>query len=170
MSSDTTDNTDVHPVYDAPGCGVAGYSCLLLGFFLIGIIGIVSSSLSILQTSFETKPFATIPGNQVKVWRLQPMRDAKLLSLTEVPLHYHDESQDGTKACAMSEDALLRLDNGKGWRIPYTDIKEIRAVYESKRHVAVIETASGETLPCFFRPTEGMERFKYYLAEKIPSD
>ena len=168
MTSDNVDNLEKHPVYDAPGCGLASYSCLLLAFFFLGIIGMLSSTLSILQTSFEEKPFAVVPGNQVKVWRLQPMRGANLLTLTEVPLQYHDESQDGTKACALSKDALLRLDDGQGWRIPYKDIKDVRSVYEAQKHIAVVETISGETLPCFFRPTEGMERFTRYLMEKTP--
>ncbi len=167
MTSDIPDNTE-HPVYDAPGCGLAGYSCLLVSFFLLGLLGIISSTLSILQSSFEEQPFATVPGNQVKVWRLQPMRDAQLLALTEIPLQYHDESQDGTTACAMTSEALLRLDNGQGWRIPYQDIKGVRSIYEGSRNVAVIETNSGETLPCFFRPNEGMERFTHSLIEKVP--
>ena len=169
MSDDTPIQIE-HPVYDAPGCGLASYSCLLLGFFMIGVMGVISSSLSILQNSFEEQSFASVPGNQVKVWRLQPMRDAKLLKLTEVPLQYHDESHNGTKACAISSDALLRLDDGQGWRIPYTDIKEVRSIYESQRNVAVVETKSGETLPCFFRPTEGMERFTRQLMDQVPKD
>ena len=170
MTSDTTDNPNSHPVYDAPGCGLASYSCLLIGFFIFGLLGMLSSTLSMLNTSFEKKPFAAVPGNQVPVWRLQPMRDVKLLSLTEVPLQYHDESQNGSKVCAMSKDSLLRLENGKGWRIPYQDIKEVRSIYEAQKNIAIIETKSGETLPCFFRPTEGMERFTRKLIEKMPTD
>ena len=92
------------------------------------------------------------------------MRDAKLLALTEIPLFYHDESRDGTKACALSKDALLRVDGENAWKIPYSDIQDVRIIYENGREVAVSKTKTGEDLPCFFAPSEGSEKFRYELA------
>lgn len=157
-----------HPVYDAPGCGLASYSCLLLFFFLLGLFGIVSSLASIFFAEYTPEPFSLVSGDRVAVWRLQPMRDAKLLKLTEVPLYYHDESQNGTKACAMTKEFVIRLDGSDTWQIPYTDIESSKTVYEKKQVVAVIKTKTGELLPCFFGPTEGGERFRRYLLEQMP--
>jgi hypothetical protein len=168
MSDNNEIPTQPHPVYDAPGCGLASYSCILLLFFLIGVFGIISSLASIFFAEFQTKPFFLVPGNQVPVWRLQPMRDAKLLELTEVPLYYHDETQNGTKGCALSTKGLLRLDGNEHWMIPYSEIESSKVLYENKQVVTVIKTKSGELLPCFFGPTEGGERFRRYLLEQQP--
>ena len=156
-----------HSVQDAPGCGLASYSCILLLFFLVGVFGIISSLASIFFAEFQHKPFFLVPGNQVPVWRLQPMRDAKLLELTEVPLYFHDESQNGTKGCALSQNGLLRLDNGQNWMLPYSEIESSKVLYEKNQVVTVIKTTSGELLPCFFGPTEGGEKFRRYLIEQI---
>ena len=170
--SDSNDNNEIpiveHPVYDAPGCGLASYSCLLLFFFLIGMFGIVSSLASIFFAEYTPEPFSLVSGDRVAVWRLQPMRDAKLLELTEVPLYYHDETQDGTKACAMTTTDLVRLDGTDTWKIPYADIESTKVVYEKKQVVTVTKTKTGELLPCFFGPTEGGERFRRYLIEQLP--
>ena len=77
--------SEKHPVYDVPGCGFLGYSCLLLGVFLIGVIGLAISSIGLLSESYRKKPYYLTPGRKVEVWRLQPMRDVKLLQITEVP-------------------------------------------------------------------------------------
>ena len=92
------------------------------------------------------------------------MRDAKLLELTEIPLFYHDESQNGTKSCALSKDSLLRVDGDNAWKIPYSDIQSVKIIYENEREVAVSETKTGEDLPCFFGPSEGSEKFRFELA------
>jgi len=169
--TDTTDSqNEPHPVYDAPGCGLASYSCLLFFFFLVGLVGIIGSLVSIIFEELQEKPFFLVKGNQVQVWRLQPMRDAKLLALTEVPLYFHDESPNGTEACALSKTGLLRIDGSKSWNIPYSDIESTKIIYESTRQVTVTKTLSGEMLPCFFGPTEGSERFRRFLLERIPKE
>ena len=156
-----------HPIFNAPGCGLASYSCLLLCFFLIGIMGMFSSLASIIFSEYTPEPFSLVSGDRVAVWRLQPLRDAKLLKLTEVPLYYHDESQNGTKACAMTKEYVIRLDGSDTWKIPYTDIESNKLVYEKKQVVSVMKTKTGELLPCFFAPTEGAERFRRYLLEQM---
>ena len=157
----------VKDIQDAPGCGLASYSCLLLFIFLVGIIGIISSSLALLQAGFQREPFSLVPGNQVEVWRLQPMRDAKLLHLTEVPKYYHDESGSGITACALNEEFVLRLDRGDGWKIPYTDIDTVTSHRDKKIEVAVVHTKSGETLSCLFAPGEGVGRFVRAVKEQL---
>ncbi|MBM75873.1 MAG: hypothetical protein CMK59_10775 [Proteobacteria bacterium] len=148
-----------------PGLGLAGYSCLLLVGFLIGFAGILGSTLAILQSSFQRDPFSLVPGNQVPAWRLQPMRDAKLLGYTDVPIHYHDETSNGTKACAIVSDAVLRLDGGDTWKIPFTAIDGAKTIREGSQMVGVVATKDGETLPCFFESGEGVERFVIHVRE-----
>ena len=157
-----------HPVYDAPGCGLASYSCLLLMIFLIGVTGIVFSSMSLLQSSFKQRPFALVPGHQVEVWRLQPMREAGLLELTEIPLHYHDESGNGTAACAITETGLLRLDGEQAWTIPWTSMERAEIVRDPPDITVFVHTIDQQSLPCFFNPSEGAERMLIRLRERIP--
>ena len=161
------DNIEPHPVYDAPGCGLASYSCILLIFFLIGFVGITFSTFALIQSAFQRTPFSLVPGNQVKVWRLQPMRDVGLLELTEMPLHYHDESPDGTQACALTAEAVLRIEDGDGWKIPYTAIEKVKQTREDGDLFAKITTVDQQEFRCYFEPGEGVERFVIYAREGI---
>ena len=158
-----------HPVYGAPGCGLAGYSCLLLIIFSIGMFGIGSATVAMLYTRFSRDPYALVPGGRVEVWRLQPMRDAGLLELTEIPLHYHDEGSNGSTACAMADDAVLRLDGGDSWRMPYADIGSVDYHREEDMMVAIVKARNGEAIPCFFEPGEGVERFVARMREQLPT-
>ena len=87
------------------------------------------------------------------------MRDANLLELTEVPDMYHDESRNGITACALNSVAVLRVDKGQGWKIPYTDITEVTAHRDDDIEVAVLHLQNDETLSCLFAPGEGVGRF-----------
>jgi hypothetical protein len=156
---DNIQNIKPHPGENAPGCGLASYSCLLILLFLVGVTGIITSTLALYQSSFQREPFSLAPGNQVEVWRLQPMRDAKLLELTEIPEVYHDESRNGVTACALNDVYLLRLDRGKGWKVPYTDITNVTSHRKGEVEVAVIHINESETLSCIFAPGEGVGRF-----------
>jgi len=156
-----------HPSENLPGLGLASYGCLLGIFFFVGLFGLLSSSLSLFQSQFTREPFSFSPGDQVKVWRLQPMRDAKLLSLTEVPDWYHDESSNGTQACAMSSNSLLRLENGVGWKIPYSDIASVSSERGERLKVAIITMKNDEQIFCFFEPGEGVERFTRVLDKEL---
>ena len=167
---ETSNSLADHPVYGAPGLGLASYSCLLLIFFIIGILGVLLSTASLFQASFQDEPFSLIPGNQVKTWRLQPMRDAKVISYTEVPLFYHDESNDGTSACALSKTHVLRVDDGEGWKVPVKVIEEVEIVRDGGNLITFLGlknegSEKTESLPCYFKPGEGAERFKMYSKE-----
>lgn len=150
---------DAHPSENMPGFGLAAYGCLLILFFLVGIVGMISSTSSMLQATYTRPPFSLSPGNQVEVWRTQPMRDAKLLKLTEIPLWYHDEGSSGTEACALSETALLRIDGSDAWKVPYTAMESVRSFRQDETMVAVVTTNDGEQIHCLFLPGEGVERF-----------
>jgi len=166
-NQENPNSLDPHPNENTPGCGIASYGCLLLFIFLIGLFGIISSTLAMFQASFQRKPFSLVPGNQVEVWRLQPMRDAGLLELTEIPIAYHDESRNGSSACALNNEAILRLDRGQGWRIPYTEINKVTSHRDNDLEVAVVHTKTGETLSCVFAPGEGAGRFTRAVKEKL---
>ena len=176
MSDDTESSTpkapdeiEPHPVYDAPGCGLASYSCILLIFFLIGFVGITFSTFALVQSAFQRTPYSLVPGNQVKVWRLQPMRDVGLLELTEVPLHYHDESSDGTKACALTAEAVLRIEDEDGWKIPFSAIGSVKQARDGGDLFAKIVTVDEQEFRCYFEPGEGVERFLIYAREGMES-
>jgi hypothetical protein len=110
-----------------PGCGFAAYAVLLVIFGIIGMVGMGSATLSMLQAAEEVGPAKLMPGGQVAVWQMSPMRKAKVVGLTEVPLAWHDESplRDGTTACALMDDRLVRVQDGRGWTIAYAAIEEI---------------------------------------------
>ena len=171
--TDMSDQDDVNrqsaieDIQKVPGCGLASYSCLLLIMFLMGIVGLASSSLALFQASFQREPFAFVPGNQVEVWRLQPMRDAKLLGLTEVPDFYHDESRSGDSACALTAEALLRLDNGESWKIPFSDIQSVSYSRDGDLEVATVLTVTEERLSCLFASGEGVTRFVREVRDRL---
>ena len=149
----------IEDIQKVPGCGLASYSCLLLIMFLMGLGGLASSSLTLYQASFQREPFSFVPGNQVEVWRLQPMRDAKLLKLTEIPDFYHDESRYGDSACALTSEALLRVDDGDSWKIPFSDIQSVSYRRDGEIEVATVVTITDERLSCLFASGEGVSRF-----------
>ena len=95
------------------------------------------------------------------------MRDAKLLHLTEIPLLYHDESGNGTKACALTDQAILRLADGQGWKIPYSAIADLQRKTDGADRVALIITKDKEELPCFFAPAESVDKFIMELRIQI---
>ncbi len=151
------DDPDAHPSEKMPGFGLASYGCLLFMFFLIGIVGMISTTASMLQATYTRTPFSLSPGNQVEVWRLQPMRDAGLLKLLEIPEWYHDEGSSGTEACALNNSALLRIDGDDAWQIPYTAIESVESFRSKKVMVSLITTVEGEQMHCLFLPGEGVE-------------
>ena len=157
--------TEEHPVYSAPGCGIATYGCVLIGFGILGIVGLVVSTMGLLQSSFTRPPYSLVPGNQVEVWRLQPMRDAGLLALIEVPLFYHDESSDGTVACALTESNILRIDQDQAWKVPYNAVQGLNVFSQNSKRIAVMTLHNGEDIPCIFLSGEGVERFARFVRE-----
>ena len=95
------------------------------------------------------------------------MRDAKLLELLEIPLYYHDESRNGSEACAMTEDALLRVEDDNAWRIPYAAMQSVKQIRDGGELYARVSTKDNQDLNCYFEPGEGVERFVIFVKEKI---
>jgi hypothetical protein len=146
-----------------PGCGLGAYA-ILLGFVgLLGVGGLVVSSYSLVVMTGE--PIAPlVPGTQVPVWRLQPLRDAGVLQLTETPAAFHDESLDGTVVCVLMNEELVRLERGTVTRLVYEDIETVEMEGSEKDGGAVTsKTADGREVGCRFRGDEGMSRFARQL-------
>ena len=86
----------------SPGCGMAAFSLLLFGMFLVGITGITLSMSSILWSSRQLTPERLSYGGVVDSRVLKPMRDAGALGEDEIPDAYHAEDTSGKSACAIS--------------------------------------------------------------------
>ena len=160
MSETPPPELEPHPLDGVPGCGLASYGILLMMFFLVGITGMVLSSMTLLQASSGSRTSRLLAGENVAVWQLQPMRDAYVLKLTEVPAVWHDESAagDGTEACAMTEDALVRVEDGQGFEVLYTEIARVEEIKEGE--FVIIETYKSDdsAIICLFRLEEGGEK------------
>lgn len=151
---------EVRRIRGLPGCGMAAYAVLLLLLCLVGLAGMVGAVLLALRPGGQGGPSPLQAGSEVAVWRLQPMRDAGLLKLTEVPDAYHDESAslDGTKACALSGGRVLRLAEGQGTAIPYAEIASVEEKPDDGGRTVVVK-GQGKVASCRFRKGEGGDRF-----------
>ena len=169
MTQQPPQHDEPHPLDGVPGCGIAAYGLLLIFFFLLGVTGMVLSSAALMQAGGNVGPSRLLAGGNVSVWRLQPMRDAQVLTLTEVPVVWHDESaaRDGTEACALTENALVRVEDRQGFVLPYVDIAEVRVLQEGD--ITVLETyqTDGSALVCFFRKDEGGDRMARMLRSEV---
>ena len=81
-----------------------------------------------------------------------------------------DESNDGTSACALSKTHDLRVDDGEGWKVPVKVIEEVEIVRDGGNLITFLGlknegSEKTESLPCYFKPGEGAERFKMYIKE-----
>ena len=142
------------------GCGLAAYALVLLGVCVIGVLGIVFSTLNILHTAPDSVS-ELVHGSEVQVWRLQPMRIAGALELTEVPLAWHDESpmRDGTTVCALRTVGVTRVEDGEAVLIAYDAIKDIEAIESAPTSVEIRITGAESTFGCHFGPREGADGF-----------
>lgn len=120
-------DTDRVEPHELPGCGMAAYAGLLVVFGILGLVGMGSATMTMMQAAEEAGPARLMPGTQVAVWQMKPMRDAKIVGLTEVPLAWHDESRmrDGTAACALMDDRLIKVEDGQGATMAYADIDAV---------------------------------------------
>ena len=160
MSEQPPPDTEAHPLDNVPGCGVAAYGILLIIFFLVGVTGMVLSSAALMQSRGASGPSRLLAGGNVAVWRLQPMRDAQILDLTEVPAVWHDESAsgDGTEACALTEDALVRVEDEQGFEVYYADIARVDLIEEGDFVIVETITKEQSALRCFFRKDESGDK------------
>ena len=155
-------DADDHPPipHDAPGCGVGLYALLLIGIGGLGLVGIVGATIGLLNSEPE-EARNLVHGSEVQVWRLQPLRDAGLLELNEVPAAWHDESPryDGTRACVIRNQSVGRIEDGRASQIPWAEIVSTGVERSSTDTMSITVTGKNTALTCHFGPNEGAERF-----------
>jgi hypothetical protein len=141
---------------------MAAYSIMLVGFGLLGITGMVMTTMTMLQAGGEVGPSRLMPGTQVAVWQMESMRAAKVVGLTEVPLAWHDESflLDGSTACALMDDRLIRVEDSVGTTLNYADIDTVDVDDQDGRGHRVTSRGRDPTgaeveIVCHFRVSEG---------------
>ncbi|MCK6505837.1 hypothetical protein L6R53_21025 [Myxococcota bacterium] len=144
-----------------PGCGLGLYAMLLIVGFVAGIAGLVFSTVALLSAAGQQDPRELMAGHEVEAWRLQPMRDAGLLAEGELPLSWHDETEDfsGRTACAMTDRAVLRLEEGQGRSLSFEDMGGVEILAGASGEVVVIAARQGEGLGCRFLKGQGGNRF-----------
>ncbi len=149
------------------GCGLAAYAIVLLGICLIGLVGIVLSTVNLLSMEAESLS-QLVHGSEVPVWRLQPMRDAGVLELTEVPLAWHDESpeRDGSTVCALRASSVVRVHGGEAQELDFLEIQDVSAEVSQDTVATVTVTGGAAPLLCHFGPGEGAERFVRQLEQE----
>lgn len=155
------DDRDRIDTRSAPGCGLGIYVILLLVGFIAGVSGLVFSTVALLSAAGDQDPRALMSGHEVESWRLQPMRDAGLLGPDELPLSWHDETDDfsGRTACAMTDRAVLRLEDGVGRRLSFEEMAEVEILAGASGEVVVMAAQQGEGLGCRFLKGQGGNRF-----------
>lgn len=155
-----------------PGCGLGIYALLLLGLGTAGLVGLIIATAALLQGD-GTSPMELVSGKAVPTWRLAPMIQAGVLKVDEIPLAWHDESSlaDGTRACALLPEAVVRVDEGAGKRIPYTTITEARMDGLPDGSQVVLVSDGSADLACLFKPGEGAIRFlRQVQAEQLKAE
>lgn len=158
MSESTPPPETLNPQGPVPGCGLAAYAALLMTICVAGVVGIVLSTQAML-TQEPDSISQLVHGSQVQTWRLQPMRDAGLLELTEVPLAWHDESfsRDGSAVCALTPKGIAALHDNAVF-IPFPDVIKIDTQPKDNGGLTVAIHGAQGTATCEFGPLEGGER------------
>jgi len=138
------------------GCGLAAYAMVLLGVCLVGVAGIILSSMALLTADPEGTS-QLVHGSEISVWRLQPMRDAGVLDLTEVPKAWHDESpmRDGTEICALRAEGLVQVSQGTATQLSFARITPPTVTENQDGGVHVVATDGSASVTCRFGPKEG---------------
>jgi hypothetical protein len=133
---------------------------VLLGLCLVGVVGIILSSMALLNADPESTS-QLVHGSEVGVWRLQPMRDAGVLELTEVPLAWHDESpmRDGTEICALRAGNLVQVSQGKATQLSFGRITPPTMTENQDGGIHVVATDGSASVTCRFGPKEGGSSF-----------
>ena len=158
-------STDENNTNDAAGCGLGLYAILLMVLFLAGVGGMIGGTIGLLNSEpLEARNL--VHGSEVQVWRLQPMRDAGLLALTEVPAAWHDESPqfDGTTSCALTLRGVGRVENEKHWFTEWKDVTEAVPKDADDGRVGVVISSNDSSFVCYFGIDEGADRFLRQIA------
>jgi hypothetical protein len=148
------DTTARRPVRGLPGCGLALFTMLLGVFFCMGVSGHGVTLWAVFSSADALRSSKLVYGGNVDPRTLAPMRDAGGLRQEEVPDAFHAETLDGTKACAISEGRVIRVEGGEITKLP---LAEVQRVAQEEGAVAVY--GKGASIVCAFGPDEGAERF-----------
>ncbi len=143
-----------------PGCGMGLYALVLLFICGLGIAGMVSATIALINSEPE-EARNLVHGSEVQVWRLQPMRDVGLLDLTEVPAAWHDESPrfDGTTACVVNKTGVGRVDGGTATHLRWDEVQGTSVDRPEEHKMTITVVGTDRIIPCTFGPDEGAERF-----------
>ncbi len=144
-----------------PGCGLAAYAFLLLGFFAMGITGLVMWTWTVVDASSGASPNRLVYGGSVSPYQLEPMRQAGLLGAEELPDVFHAETLNGSTSCAISRGVLLRLGPEGAVRLP---LDQIAGVDGNELEVRVTGTTGQPNITCVFASGEGGDRLLRILA------
>jgi hypothetical protein len=162
MDTSTVMESDTNETHrqNGAGCGVGLYALLLLGICLVGVLGICSATIGLINSEPE-EARNLVHVSEVQVWRLQPMRKAGLLKLTEVPAAWHDESFrfDGTTACVLTANGAGRIEEGVGTFFTWPEITKTEVERTSATTMSIIVHNNESAFTCLFGPNEGAERF-----------
>lgn len=131
---------------------------------VIGTIGLLNSE--------PEEARNLVHGSEVQVWRLQPMRSAGILDLTEVPAAWHDESSrfDGTTSCVLTLHGVGRVENEKHWFAKWEEIVEVTTVATETGRISVVTQTNDDTFSCSFGEGEGADRFLRQIEAELQGD
>jgi hypothetical protein len=154
---------------EVPGCGLAAYAGILIVLGLFGAGTMLMSMLSIAFSNVEKGPAPLVPGNQTPVWAMSAMRKARLVRVDEVPLAFHDESAagDGSVACALMDDRLVKVDGESGQTLMYAEVSGVRSEEAPRGGLVVVAEGPGAELRCAFRAGEGGDKMARQLQAEV---
>jgi len=124
------------------------------------LVGMIGATIGLLNSQPE-EARNLVHGSEVQVWRLQPMREAGLLELTEVPAAWHDESPgyDGTTACVIRDHSVGRIEGGQASEITWAKVTSTNVERTSEDTMSITVSGKDNIFTCHFGPNEGAERF-----------
>lgn len=163
-----SDELQTHPADAVPGCGLASYALLLLALGLVGVVGLGLTTAALVGDAPKLAN-NLINGREVPTWRLKPLWDAGVLAPGQVPLAWHEESTklDGSTACALLDEAVVSVDAGRGAKVEYGAVTDIRVDgTEADGMVVTIEGAGGP-LDCRFGANEGGGKFQRQIQAEL---
>ena len=156
------------------------YAIVLMFICGLGLVGMCGATVSLLNSE-PNEARKLVHGSEVQVWRLQPLREAGLLKLTEVPEAWHDESPrfDGTTTCVITSSVVGRLENGQLQTLAWHEITatDVERTQDSVMTITIRSEAT--SFDCNFGPNEGADRFLRMVdaerqrtppASEVPSD
>lgn len=158
---------------DSPGCGIAAYGLLLLCICGVGMtvggLGTLGFIYGLVDGGARG-PSELKAGVETPVYQLKPLRDTRLVGLTEVPLAFHDESEDldGSTACALMSDRLIRVADGAGLVMSYAQIDTVEVIGDERSGLELRAAGRGPdqaalAFSCHFRAGEGGVRMAAQL-------